>query len=208
MIFYNAFYVHPILLPSFELNWLIIHLHIFTKRSISAEIPGIYSILSLLCKDEEGTCQLKATLRHLEIETVGSFSKNGEETWQVKRHVGRVKIKRCSTENNVWQALVSMICGLKAKFVYDTKTINRILPMSLSSFILLRPVKIKHWNPSVAPCGLKFPKKKRRTKITTVVASSLGFGPVQRRSFPPAPSIWINEKWNLCRFFRESFPKK
>lgn len=72
MIFYNAFYVHPILLPSFQLNWLIIHDHVFTKRSITilSEIPGIYSILSLLCKDKEGTCQLEATLRHLEIETV------------------------------------------------------------------------------------------------------------------------------------------
>lgn len=94
------------------------------------------------------------------------MSKNGEETWQENRNVGRVKIKRYSTENNVWQVLVSMICGLKATSMYDTKTINRILPMSLSSFILLRPVKIKPWNPSVAPCNSKWLEvslKNRRT---------------------------------------------
>ena len=33
--FLQCFYVHPILLPSFQLNWLIIHVHIFTKRSIT-----------------------------------------------------------------------------------------------------------------------------------------------------------------------------
>lgn len=62
----NSF--HPILL--FQLNRLILHEHHLHKQSISAEIPGIYSILSLLCKDEKGTCQLEATLGHL-----GSFSK-------------------------------------------------------------------------------------------------------------------------------------
>lgn len=86
----------------------------------------------------------------------------------------------------------------------------RILPMSLSSFILLRPVKIKHWNPSVSshvtPNGLKFPKK---TEDSSPRSLQSGIQTSSKAFFSACPihlDKWIPE--SLPIFSGRSFPQK